>query len=118
MEMSRYEVMQYLSYVVMLAANVIVAGVCFERFRALRSRPLLLLAIAAVIAVLLTFLDVALEKSLSDKDVYVVVWTTLTVLKTVDVIMYAIGVVLLVKSMGGKPASRCAGDEKSGQPSS
>ena len=118
MEMSRYEMMHYLSCVVMLAANVIVAGVCFERFRALRSHPLLLLAIAAVIAVLLTFLEVALEKRLSDKHVYVVVWTTLTVLNTVDAIIYAIGVVLLVKSMGGKAPSRCAGDEKSGQPSS
>lgn len=98
--MNGYETLDFVSRIVTLAANVIVAGVCFERFNVLRSRALLLLAISASLAVFSIFSELLLRRNPSDDSVYAFIWTGIIVLHIVDIILYAIGVTLLVKSIG------------------
>lgn len=95
--MNSYETLDFLSRVIFLAANVIVSGVCFGRFRAVQMRALLLLAISASIAVFTSFAELLLARNEVDQVSYAFVWSGIVVLQIVDIILYAIGVTLLVR---------------------
>ena len=100
--MNGYETLDFVSRIVTLAANVIVAGVCFERFKVLRTRALLLLAVSASLAVFSIFSELLLQRNTSGDSAYAVIWTGIIVLHITDIILYAFGVTLLVKSFGQK----------------
>lgn len=111
--MNGYEIIEFLSRVVALAANVIVAGVCFGQFQEIHLRPLLILAISATLGAFTLFAELLLLRNLVDESGYTFVWTGVVVLGIVDLILYAWGVTQLVKWIGRqKPGERERAEEQ------
>jgi len=94
--MNGFETLEFFSYTIALAANVVVAGVCFKAFHTLRLAPLKLIAISASIAVFTTFADFLVLPKTYDDSTYAFIWTGITILWTIDIILYALGITKLV----------------------
>ena len=95
-KMNGYEALDFFSRVFTLAANVIVAGVCFTGFQKLRIRALKLIALSASIAVFASFADALLLQRATDTSTYSFLWIGITILWTIDLGLYALGVTKLI----------------------
>ncbi len=114
--MNGYEALDFFSRVFTLAANVIVAGVCFTGFQKLRVRAWKLIALSASIAVFASFADALLLQKATDTSTYSFLWIGITILWTIDIGLYALGVTKLIawitqqklgeQNAAGQPASR------------
>jgi hydrogenase-4 membrane subunit HyfE len=110
--MNGYETLEFVSQVITLSANVLVAGVCFERYQVNRSRALLLLAISGSLAVFSIFTDLLLLRKSPDESAYAFIWTGIVILNSIDIILYAMGVTLLVKEVTKRTTAIAAGTDK------
>lgn len=94
--MNGYQALEFASYAFTLGANVIVAGACFAAFRKLRLTALMLLAISASIAVFSILAETLLLWKTQDESAYAFLWTGITIIRIVDMVLYAIGVTKLI----------------------
>ena len=94
--MNAIETLEVFSLAFSVVANLVVAGVCFKVFQAIRVAPLMLIAISASLAVFATIADIFLLQKTKEEFDYVFLWTGITMLWIVDIGLYALGVTRLV----------------------
>lgn len=94
--MNIYDALSFLSYLIGIGANAAVAAVCFAAFRKFGHRSLKLVAISAMLGIFVSAVDIALLPMANHSSTYAILWTAITILGVIDLILYAIGIVRLM----------------------